>query len=75
MTETTPRYIKDMPLAREADRLARQQRLHAAAIDTLRAHAEGREPHLYYASCPTAEAPAQRDARCPVCAALLTLET
>ena len=74
MTEV-PRYIRDQAAARAADRAVRAQRIaRAAAIDTLRRHAEGLEPHLYYASCPTAEAPHQRCVRCPVCAALTTLE-
>lgn len=73
---TEPRYIRDQAAARAADRAMRARRIaHAAAIETLRAHAEGREPHLHYASCPTADDPHQRCVRCPVCMALTTLET
>lgn len=71
-----PRYIRDMPLARKADLAQRQARItQAAAIETLRHHAEGRMPHRLHAHCPTVGRYDSRDPLCPVCTALKCLET
>lgn len=60
----------------QADRQARERRIaYETALETLRRHAQGLEPHLYYESCPTSNYPAQRDVRCPVCLALINTET